>query len=76
MIDLGAKMDSCAQDLVDSGWKPDVVEAADMEDEERLSAVATSGELKQCAERINHGTSIIRVIIYNCGVEGNFYLLR
>ena len=57
MIDLGAKMDSCAQDLVDSGWKPDVVEAAVVEDEERLSAVATSGELRQCAERINHGTT-------------------
>ena len=56
-IDLGARMKSCARDLVNSGWKPDAVEAAGGADEERFSALATSGERKCCAERIYHGTT-------------------
>ena len=56
-IDLGAKMNRCARDLIDSGLNPDAVGAAGMQDEERLSGLATSGELGPCAERINHGTT-------------------
>ena len=54
---LGADMDSCAQDLVDSRWNLEAVEAAGEQDEERLISLVALGGKDRCAEVDKHGTT-------------------
>ena len=49
-MNLGAKMDGCTQNLIDSGWKPDVGEAAGQLDAEWANSLAMPVERESWAE--------------------------